>query len=230
MAAKSFPLSVTIARVFLTPFLAGVEGGDTLPADGRYIVAANHSSFMDGVVLAVQYAWLTKKPLHMISVAGPFQHPILGWFLRSSRCIPMDRKESRGGDMMIRKALSFLQMGEAVGIFPEGHVNNGRRMRFPRPGVALLALESGAPVVPIGITGSSQVLPLGESRPRLRRLIQLNIGQPLDFSAESREYHAAGRAQRTRLVQTVLDRIVTNVAPLADQGLPPGRRRRNRRK
>jgi 1-acyl-sn-glycerol-3-phosphate acyltransferase len=223
MALKSFALSVTISRLALQPFVKGVEGKERLPEDGRYLVAANHSSVLDGAVLATEWAWLGYRPLHMIAYEEPFRHWLWGWFLRSARCIPFHRgsHESRTG--MMQLALGYLAMREPVGIFPEGHINRGRRLRPARPGAAILALESGAPVLPVGITGSQEVLPLGAKRPLFRRAIRLRIGARIETGEMAERYRGANPQARAELIRELLDLVMASIGTRA--GLEPPKRR-----
>lgn len=226
MARKSFPLSIAITRVALAPFSTGTEGASRIPA-GPCVLAANHASFVDGVALVTAYAWSTFRPLHMISIQQPFRHPLWGWFLKSARCIPL-RKASRSGSVeTVRRALGYLRMGEAVGILPEAHVNPGLRLRRLRPGAAILALESGAPVLPAGILGSAEMLPPSRPYPQWGRRIRIRYGEPIAFARESEAYHAAPREERVRLVAAVLERLGRELARLCEKE-PPRPPRRNR--
>ena len=220
MAVKSFPFCAGVTRVGLWPFLAPCEGAEHLPS-GAGIVACNHSTFLDGIALASQYAWQRHRPLHMITHAAPFSHPLFGYILRSSQCIPLDRaRAADGARQAMRKALAYLARGEAVGIFPEAHLNPGPRLLRPRPGVAWLALESGAPVIPSGLVGGGRVWPAGKKLPRWvrpsRRMVW-RIGPPLDFGEESRAYRQADADERVILVARVLERVMREIALLCDR-------------
>ncbi len=201
------------------PFVRGSVGFENMP-QGPCVVAANHSSLIDGVVMATEFAWATYRPLHMISIAKPFNHPLFGWFLRSARCIPL-RKASRSGTReMLQTALGYLAMGEAVGILPEGHVGSRRRLRRLRPGVALLALETGAPIIPVGILGSYDILPLGAKRPKFRRRIVLRIGAPIVADELCAAYHETGIDERLKLIETLLGKVGKELAKLCGKEPP----------
>jgi len=157
MAPKSLPLAVACTRVALAPFVHGDEG--PLP-DGPAIIAPNHSSFLDGPIIASRYAWRVGRPLGFILYDEPFRNPLFGWFLRSSRCLPFRRGNRESQTTVLHAALARLREGHAVGCFPEAHINQGQRLGTFRPGAALLALESGAPIVPAGIVGSDETIPM----------------------------------------------------------------------
>ncbi|MBN2712419.1 MAG: 1-acyl-sn-glycerol-3-phosphate acyltransferase [Planctomycetes bacterium] len=218
MAPKCYPLSVAIVKTVLCPFVKKVNGAHNIPK-GPYVLVANHSSFMDGVILAGEIGWAAKKPLHMVSVSEPWNHWLWRWFMISGRNVPLDRKDPHGGEAMMGKALSWLKSGEGVGLFPEGHVNNGSKLRRARPGPALMALESGAKILPVGIRRSSEVLPLGASKPALRKIITLNIGGALDITDQSLEYRNSPQAKRVQLVKSVTDEMMREISALSGQRL-----------
>ncbi len=174
MAWRSFYLSAGIVCTVAAPFYAGTMGAGYIP-DGPCIVAANHSSFLDGPLLAAAYAKAKFKPLHMIAYEEPFRNWFMGYFLRSGRCIPFRRGNRQSQADMLKTALAWLNAGEAVGIFPEGHINQKPRLNRPRTGAALLALESGLPVIPAAIIGSAATLPTTARLPRPWRPVTIRI-------------------------------------------------------
>lgn len=225
MAIKSLPLAIAGCRALLAPFVRQVTGLERIPLRGPLLVAANHGSLLDGILLASRLSWARYGAVHMIAYEEPFRHWLFGWVLRSGRCIPFARgsRESRIG--MMRTALGHLARGEVVGIFPEGHLNlRGERLGKARPGAALLALESGAPVLPVGIRGSRDVLPPGSRRIRWQRAIRIEAGEPMRFGDLRARYHGRTAAERAAVVREVSGRIMAAIADLS--GLAPPRRNR----
>lgn len=214
MAPKSLFFANVIAKEITDLFVQKIDAA-TLPPRGPAILVANHSSLLDGVILVSQLSILRIQPVHWIAYEEPFRHWLWGWFLRSSRCIPFHRGEGPSRERMMRLALGYLAMGEFVGIFPEGHINDGKNLRRPRQGAALLALESGVPVVPIGIRFSWETLPLGVRWPRWGRRIEVCCGSPLSFSDEHLRYHRSSAAERHHLIADVLGRIMDAIAALS---------------
>ncbi len=127
-----------------------VEGLEHLPPDGPLIVASNHASIADGPILIV--ASERRRLLRYLTKAEAFSVPVLGWYLRATGMIPVDR--SRGDVLAMRSAVEFLRKGGALGVFPEGTRSKDGRPGRPKPGVGFLARESGAAVVPARIRGS----------------------------------------------------------------------------
>lgn len=214
MAWKSFYLAYGMVAAAAAPFYAGSSGGSHLP-DGPCLIAANHSSFLDGPLLALAYAGEKLKPLHVVAYSEPFRHWLMGWILRSSHCIPFRRGDRRSQYEMLELALGWLGAGEAVGIFPEGHINQRRSLNRPRRGAALLALETGVPVIPAAILGSTRALPLGARFPRPGRMIRVVFGPPVELLGKERSYRVAPSDERSAMVGNVSYRIMRAIGALA---------------
>jgi glycerol-3-phosphate dehydrogenase (NAD(P)+) len=122
-------------------------GRENIP-DGPVILAANHRSFLDPFVVGI----CIRRPVYFVAKSELFENRLLGWFLNCLGAFPVRRGES--DEDMMTTALALLERGEAVVIFPEGTRRRTGPLGSPRRGVGRLALESGAPVVPIAIAGS----------------------------------------------------------------------------
>lgn len=213
MAPKSFYLAAGMVSTAALPFFSGSTGGANLP-DGPCIVAANHSSFLDGPLLALAYAKEKYLPLHMIAYEEPFRHWLMGWVLRCGGAIAFRRGDRRSQAAMLATALGWLAAGEAVGIFPEGHINQRPRLNRPRRGAALLALESGLPIVPAAILGSSGILPLGASVPRPGKRIRVRFGLPIVLFPKERTYARSPADDREYMIESLGIRIMRAIADL----------------
>ncbi|MDR3077969.1 MAG: 1-acyl-sn-glycerol-3-phosphate acyltransferase [Planctomycetota bacterium] len=214
MAWKSFHLSAGIVSAAALPFYLGSRGAENLPA-GPCLVAAHHASFLDGPLIALAYAKKFFRPLHLIAYQEPFGNWLMGWILRSGGCIPFRRGDRGSQSRMLMTALGWLAAGEAVGIFPEAHINQTGALSRPRPGLALLALESGLPVVPAAAPGSEHVFPLRASFPRPGRRLRVVFGTSLELSPRERLYSALPREERLALVRGIGFRIMSAIAGLA---------------
>lgn len=214
MAWKSFYLATGIVSVAALPFYGGAAGAGNLP-DGPCIVAANHSSFLDGPLLALAYARKKLRPLHMVAYEEPFGHWLMGWILRSGRCIPFKRGQRASQGRMLTTALGWLAAGEAVGIFPEGHINQRARLNRPRSGAALLALESGVPLIPAAVLGSREALPLDRTFPRPGRRIRIRFGQSVGLFPKERAYADLPADERKRLAANLNVRLMRAIAELS---------------
>jgi len=154
-----------------------VEGAfDRIPRDGPAIVAANHASNLDPVVLGStlmprlgrRLQWLGKKEL--------FAWPIVGWIAANGGVHPVDR--STADVEAYRLAKRILDEGHALFVFPEGTRSADGTLQPARDGVAALALRTGAPIIPVGIAGSSGVWPRGQKLPHPGGRVTVRVGEP----------------------------------------------------
>ena len=153
---------------FMVYFRLGKTGHEHIP-DGKVILAANHRSFLDPFVIAA----CLRRPSYFVAKKELFDKPWQGWILNALGAFPIKRGQSDEDSMAT--ALALLERGEAVLIFPEGTRHRTGPLREPRRGVGRMALESGAPVVPVAVNGT------GARPPRLAH------------PARSRSASAAGR-------------------------------------
>jgi 1-acyl-sn-glycerol-3-phosphate acyltransferase len=167
------PVVRLAARVLLD---LRVVGAEHVPARGPVLLAANHVSFLDPVVLAVALDRCGRR-LRFVALAELFQRPLLGWVLRHGRTIPAIRGERP--ERMADRAGAALEAGEAVLVYPEGTIVPPGQTRPARPGAGLLALRAGVAVLPVASSGA-------ERRPRrhpwwLRGRVTVVIGPPVDL-------------------------------------------------
>jgi 1-acyl-sn-glycerol-3-phosphate acyltransferase len=157
---------------FLFYFLGlKIEGVRNLPAQGPVIIAANHVSNWDPVLVGISF----KRPVHFIAKAELFTNPVLGKLLTGLNAFPV--KRGTPDRRAIRQALDILDMGEVLGIFPEGERKREGQETTAHTGIAMLALKSGAPVLPVACIGSRRNLPIGWLNPLVVR-----VGEPLLLS------------------------------------------------
>lgn len=213
MAWKSFYLAAGMVKTCALPLYRGAEDAHHLPP-GPCIVAANHSSFLDGPLLALAHAETRLRPLHMIAYEEPFKNWLTGWILRSGGAIPFRRCDRASQTKMLKTALGWLAKGGAVGIFPEGHINRKPRLARPRPGAALLALESGAPVIPAAVIGTDAILPAGKHLPKPGRRARIRFGHPVTLLEKERLYATLPRDERQTLIKNLGYRIMRAIGEL----------------
>ena len=160
--------------LFRKLFRIHVIGSDNIPQKGSYIVASNHRSHLDPPVLNSFFP----EPLVFLAKEELFKPPF-GWMIRHMRAIPV--KRGSGGVETLEKALELLQKGCKVGIFPEGTRAKPGEFLRPKPGIGLLAVKSGVPVVPVLIEGTDSVLPRGSRLPIPGPKIEVFVGKPRSF-------------------------------------------------
>jgi 1-acyl-sn-glycerol-3-phosphate acyltransferase len=172
-----------------------VEGVGHLPASGPYLVAANHHNYLDGVVLALALP----RPVSFLVMPRVFRatpvHPLLHRLLGS-----IELRLHTPDVGALRRALARLAAGRVVGIFPEGPFSVRGRLESGLPGVALLALRSGVPVVPAGIRGTYEALAGRRFYVPRRHPLAVRFGSPRRFGRDE----ARGRAERERVTSAIM--------------------------
>lgn len=163
-----------------------VEGAANVPRVGAVILAPNHVSAADWPAVGVA----APRTLWFMAKAEMFTMPVLGPLIRVCRAFPVNRESADRAALRMTETL--LSEGEAVVIFPEGRVSEDARLQPLKLGVALLALRSGASVVPVGLLGTERLLPFGQHMPRrVRQPVVVRFGEPLALD-DLREHRAGG--------------------------------------
>jgi 1-acyl-sn-glycerol-3-phosphate acyltransferase len=192
-------LRAPMRRALTRWFDLRVEGLEHLPERGPYLIAANHHNYLDGVVLAAAAPEaISFLVMPRVWHATPF-HPM---FHRHLGSIPINLERPDVG--ALRGALRALQAGRVVGIFPEGPFSVRGRLEPGLPGVALLALRSGVPVIPAGISGTYEALAGRWGYIPRRVPLGVRFGPARRFT----ENGAAGRRSvRLHVTQQIMDDI-----------------------
>lgn len=162
-------------------FRTRVEGVDRVPSSGPAIVAGNHVSALDGVVLALTTSSRSRRMTRFLVAAEFFRKLWCGWALRLYRQIPLRRGQRDQGALDI--AIETIRGGALAGIFPEGTVNPEPEAGLlrGRKGAARIALATEAPVVPVGVWGTQERWPkpgLHLRRP-WRPVVAVSYGEPI---------------------------------------------------
>ena len=171
------PLVYWIARGILQPlfhvyFRMSRIGREHIPAEGPVIVAANHRSFLDPFIIGT----MARRPMYYVAKKELFRHRLQAWILNSLGAFPVDR--GNGDADAMATAREVLERGDVLLIFPEGTRIRTGGLADPRRGVGRLALETGAPVVPVAIAGTDSVRDGWRIRPRK---VRARAGAPLRF-------------------------------------------------
>jgi len=197
-----------VARAVWRPTVRGL---DHVPSEGGVILASNHLSFVDSVVIPVvvprKVAFLAKSDYFTGSgIKGALSR---AWF-EGLGMLPVDREDSKAALASLDTALTVLGRGEAFGIYPEGTRSRDGRLYRGRTGVAHLALTAGVPVVPVGLTGTERIQPVGSRLPRLAK-VTVAFGEPIQVAGEY-DGVPLGRARRE-----LTDRIMSAIQALTGQ-------------
>lgn len=182
-----------------------VEGLENVPGSGAYIVVSNHTSNLDPPFVGAAIGRHTGRPIHFMAKQEIFHWPLIGWLARGSGVFFVRRGE--GDRAAQRIALEHLAVGRPIGIFPEGTRSRDGILGEAKPGVALLAMRSGATLVPVGISGSGKIFP-GRSRWPHRTRVDIRVGKPFSLP-----HQPDGRLDREAMDQGT-ERIMREIAAL----------------
>ncbi|WP_460799538.1 lysophospholipid acyltransferase family protein [Microbacterium sp. GXF0217] len=208
----------TLGRAVIRP-LAGViyrprvEGKDLVPRTGPVIFASNHLSFIDSIAIPVA----APRPVHFLAKSSYFEGTGISGalsrtFFESIGAIPVRRGAGQAALDALDQQRKLLEEGLAVALYPEGTRSTDGRLYKGRTGVAFLALQTGAPVVPVGLIGTDRVMPKGAKMPSLRERITVKFGEPIDVSP-----HGPATSGKARRLAT--DEIMAAIHALSGQEL-----------
>lgn len=188
-----------------------VHGADRLPLTGPVILAANHRAAVDTAMISIA----APRPVAFLGKAEYFtgkgpQGRFTAAFLRALGYVPVERGNAAAGLSALESARKVLEAGGVFGIYPEGTRSLDGRLHRGHTGVGALALATGAKVVPVALTGTERVQPVGKRFPRLAK-VTVRFGEPLDF----RRY--AGMRSSPAVRRSVTDEVMYAILELSEQ-------------
>lgn len=189
-----------------------VSAAHHVPAQGSVVLAANHTAFLDGILLSAA----SPRPVHVLTGSEAFVPP-LDRLLRATSQI---RVEHDGPDRTaLHQAVAVLQGDGVVGIFPEVHrgAGDGRHVRHD---AAYLAARTGAPVVPVAILGARPAGAGKDALPRLRSTLHVVFGEPVAIAADGDPRRRAVLARSGERLRQVLSDHVQLAVRRTGQDLP----------
>ncbi len=199
-----------VARaMFLVPlkvfFLLRIEGRERLPKEGPYLICPNHSSFLDGLVVANSLPFKTILETYFLGFRHIFEHPTLKWANKLARLVAMDN------NLYLNAALqtaSFLLMQKKnVCIFPEGQRSIDGQINQFKKGTGVLIKELNIPVVPVYIKGSHQALPRGAIFPRIHP-IKIIFGNPVAKGELVKNTKSSDRDESQAIADAVREKVI----------------------
>jgi len=194
------PIVYWLARAILQPFFRvyfrmSRIGREHIPARGPVIVAANHRSFLDPFVIGM----MARRPMYYVAKRELFANRWVAWMLTALGAFPVQR--GAHDEEMIETAKAILARGEIVLIFPEGTRIRPGSLGKPKRGVGRLALETGAPVVPVAVIGTEAVRRGWRIRPHR---VRIRAGRPLHFPYAPDASPALAKAVTNRIWPCVM--------------------------
>ena len=218
MSRQREGMAYRFAAAVLRPLMVALtrqdwRGLEHLPSTGGVIVAPNHISYVDPLVVAHVLHDRGRPPRFLAKVAL-FSLPLLGRILRGAEQIPVHRQTSDAG-LALRHAARALERGQCVVVYPEGTVTRQADL-WPmtgKTGAARLALTTGAPLVPLAHWGAQEILPpyAKRLRPFPRHTVHVRIGPPVDLS------DLRAREPSTEVLREATDRLMSAITALLEE-------------
>ncbi|CAB4866979.1 unannotated protein [freshwater metagenome] len=202
-----------ILRAFLTPFLMilfrpKVKGLRNVPVNGPLIIASNHLSFSDSIFMPL----VVPRKVTFLAKSEYFTSPGPKGLLKKLTFIalgqvPVDRSGGRRSEAALITGLKVLAEGKCLGIYPEGTRSPDGKLYKGRTGIARLAIESGAQVVPVAMFNTEKIQPTGTVVPKVMR-VEMIFGEPMTFTGDSTDL---------QYLRQVTDQIMNRIQELSGQ-------------
>lgn len=196
-----------LIRLGARPITSGFEN---VPKTGGFIVASNHLSFLDSVIIQA----ILPRQVRFFAKADYWSQPglkgkIMRGFFDSVGSIPVERSDQSASVNALNQLVDFIAAGDGVGIYPEGTRSRDGKLYRGRTGVGWLALTTGVPVIPVGLIGTDKLQPPGKSI-ILPRKFEIRVGAPIQVEKLGPKHGLPIRRETT-------DRVMEAIAELTGQ-------------
>jgi 1-acyl-sn-glycerol-3-phosphate acyltransferase len=206
-------MAYRLLKSFLIPLLMllfrpKVTGLRNVPTNGAVIIASNHLSFSDSIFMPV----VVPRNVTFLAKNEYFTSPGLAGFIKKLTFIalgqvPIDRAGGKRSEAALLTGLRLLKEGRCIGIYPEGTRSPDGRLYKGRTGIARLAIESGAPIIPVAMFNTAEIQPTGQVVPKVRR-VEMVFGEPIYLDGDSTDQV---------LLRTLTNQLMEKIAQLSKQ-------------
>jgi len=204
-------------KSFLIPILMfifrpKVTGLRHVPSNGPVIIASNHLSFSDSIFMPL----VVTRKVTFLAKSEYFTSPGIKGFIKKLTFIalgqvPIDRSGGKRSEAALLTGLRLLRENQCLGIYPEGTRSPDGRLYKGRTGIARMAIESAAPVIPVAMFNTAEIQPTGQVVPKVRR-VEMVFGEPMYFSGDSSDQS---------VLRDVTNQIMEKIAELSKQEYVP---------
>lgn len=204
------PGAIVIGLVSRVLWGARIEGTEHLPRSGPFILVCNHCSNLDPLMMGWASGHQIGRVVHFMAKIEMRSWPVIGWLTTQSGVFFVRRGERDRAAQTF--SLETLAAGQPIAIFPEGTRSKNGRLKEGKGGAALIAMRSGAPIVPAAISGTHRIFPGASRWPHASR-VRIRFGEPFTLP-----HQPSGRLDRTVLAEGT-ERIMNAIEAMlpADQ-------------
>ncbi len=179
-----------------------------MPSNGPVIIASNHLSFSDSIFMPL----VVSRRVTFLAKSEYFTSPGIKGFIKKLTFItlgqvPVDRSGGKRSEAALLTGLRLLRENQCLGIYPEGTRSPDGRLYKGRTGIARMAIESAAPVIPVAMFNTAEIQPTGQVVPKVRR-VEMVFGEPMYFSGDSSDQ---------AVLRAVTNQIMEKIAELSKQ-------------
>ena len=206
-------MAYRLLKSFLIPLLMllfrpKVTGLRNVPTNGAVIIASNHLSFSDSIFMPL----VVPRNVTFLAKSEYFTSPGLAGFIKKLTFIalgqvPIDRSGGKRSEAALLTGLRLLKEGHCIGIYPEGTRSPDGRLYKGRTGIARLAIESGAPIIPVAMFNTAEIQPTGQVVPKVRR-VEMVFGEAIYLDGDSTDQV---------LLRTLTNQLMEKIAQLSKQ-------------
>jgi 1-acyl-sn-glycerol-3-phosphate acyltransferase len=206
-------VAYSILKSFLIPLLMllfrpKVSGLRHVPSNGPVIIASNHLSFSDSIFMPL----VVPRKVTFLAKSEYFTSPGIKGFIKKITFIalgqvPVDRSGGKRSEAALLTGLKLLKEEHCIGIYPEGTRSPDGRLYKGRTGIARMAIESGAPIIPVAMYNTAEIQPTGQVVPKVRR-VEMVFGEPMYFTGDSTDQ---------AVLRTATNQIMEKIAELSKQ-------------
>ena len=193
-------------------FRPKVSGLRHVPSNGPVIIASNHLSFSDSIFMPL----VVPRKVTFLAKSEYFTSPGIKGFIKKITFIalgqvPVDRSGGKRSEAALLTGLKLLKDNHCIGIYPEGTRSPDGRLYKGRTGIARMAMESGAPIIPVAMFNTAEIQPTGQVVPKVRR-VEMVFGEPMYFTGDSTDQ---------AVLRTATNQIMEKIAELSKQEYVP---------
>ena len=193
-------------------FRPKVSGLRHVPSNGPVIIASNHLSFSDSIFMPL----VVPRNVTFLAKSEYFTSPGIKGFIKKITFIalgqvPVDRSGGKRSEAALLTGLKLLKEEHCIGIYPEGTRSPDGRLYKGRTGIARMAIESGAPIIPVAMYNTAEIQPTGQVVPKVRR-VEMVFGEPMYFTGDSTDQ---------AVLRTATNQIMEKIAELSKQEYVP---------